>query len=142
MLKTTILKHCVLTSLVAVLSHTPVLSANTELVKFGLDQRVKARWETLKNHDFGKTYLYQSPNYRAVFPENLYTKQFVKSTNWRLTKIGGIKYTMSGKKATVLVSIETKSSNKSESTPTMATIIEMKEKWLYINDKWWYGVIK
>lgn len=141
MLNSNFLKLSIL-SVVALLGNTYSIAAEVIPKSAELNHRIEARWEALKNHDFEKAYTYQSPNFRSVFPVNLYTKQFQKSVEWSLTEIESVKYDADSSIATVIVIVDTKAVNHTKDLPDITTGVKLNEKWLFADDQWWYGVVK
>lgn len=105
-----------------------------------LEKRVKARWETIIKHEFGETYNFETPTYKAVFTKDLYVNQFSHGVDWSLTKIGDIKYDPATNVATVKVVVETKPKNsKGLDAKVKAASVEIKERWLHTKGRWWHG---
>jgi hypothetical protein len=105
-----------------------------------LEARAKARWETIIKHEFGDTYNYETPTYKAVFTKDLYVNQFSHGVDWNLTKIEDIKYDPATNVATVIVVVETKPRNSKELDASVKTAtVEIREKWLHIKGRWWHS---
>jgi len=105
-----------------------------------LEQLVKARWDTIIKYDFGETYKYETPNYRAVFTKDLFVSRYSYNVAWNLTKIRKIKYDSATKVATVTNLVETKPRNSKGLDATVKTAsVEIREKWLHIKGRWWHS---
>ena len=105
-----------------------------------LEARAKARWETIIKHEFGATYDYETPTYKAVFTKDLYVNQFSHGVDWSLTKIEDIKYDPATNVATVIVVVETKPRNSKELDAAAKTAdVKIREKWLHIKGRWWHS---
>ena len=116
------------------------LLASADIDKKEIESRVKARWETIIKHEFGETYNFETPTYKAVFTKDLYVNQFSHGVDWNLTKIEDIKYDSAAKVATIIVDVETKPRNSKElDAEVRAASIEIHEKWLHIKGRWWHS---
>ncbi len=117
-----------------------VIAATAEIDTKKLDERVKERWETIVKHEFGETYNYETPTYKAVFTKDLYVNQFSHGVDWSLTKTAEIKYDPATNVATVVVVVETKPRNSKGLDATVKTAsVEIREKWLHIKGRWWHS---
>ena len=115
-------------------------TSSAEINTKELEQRAKARWDTIINYNFGETYNYETPNYRAVFTKDLYIGQFSHGMAWNLTKIEDIKYDRTTNVATVVLLVETKPRNSKGLDATVKTAsVEIREKWLHIKGRWWHS---
>ena len=106
-----------------------------------LKERVNSRWQSIITQQFDKTYSYESPRYRQVFPKELYINKFSPIARWSLTKITNITYHSRTKMATVSVEIATQSIMGSANTRVglkEAVNTTIQEKWLFIGNQWWY----
>jgi len=105
-----------------------------------LEQRVKARWETIVKHEFGSTYQYETPTYKAVFAKNLYVNQFSYGVDWTLTSVESVKYDEATGVATVVVDVKTMPRNsKGLDAKVKTASIKIHEKWLHIKGRWWHS---
>ena len=104
-----------------------------------LESRVKAKWGAMSIYDFGTVYKFLTPAYKAVFTKNLFVHKFSKDILWNLTKIEDIKYDSATNLATVDVVVETATNSEGSATKTDVVNIQIKEKWLHIDDQWWHS---
>lgn len=104
-----------------------------------LKGNVEARWSAIEQKKFENAYEFQTPKYRAVFEKSLYIQQFNDVVQWRLTKTEDIKYDAASKVATVRVEVETKNTAVIPREDRLATV-QLTEKWLLLDGKWWYVV--
>lgn len=105
-----------------------------------VEASAKARWDSIIKHEFGETYQYETPTYKAVFTKDLYVNQFSDSIDWRLTEIESIKYDPATHVATVVVVVETKPRNSKELDASLKTVsIKIHEKWLHDKGRWWHS---
>jgi len=104
-----------------------------------LESRVKARWLAMSQHDFSTAHEFKTPAYRAVFTKNLYVHSFSKDILWNLTKIEGIKYDSTANLATVDVVVETTRNSVGLAAKPDVVSIQVKEKWLHIDNQWWHS---
>ncbi len=51
---------------------TENLSGLSDNQAAALEQRVRERWQTKSDREFGKTWEFSTPNFREVFPKSLY----------------------------------------------------------------------
>lgn len=115
-------------------------TASTAFNAEELEKRVKARWETIVKHEFGETYQYETPTYKAVFAKNLYVNQFSYGVNWTLTSVESVKYDEATGVAVVVVDVKTTPRNSKELDAKVRTAsIKIHEKWLHIKGRWWHS---
>ncbi len=105
-----------------------------------LEARAKARWDTIIKHEFGETYNFETPTYKAVFTKDLYVNQFSHGVDWSLTKIRDFKYDAAVGLATFIVDVKTTPRNSKElDAKARVASIEIHEKWLHIKGRWWHS---
>lgn len=106
----------------------------------GLVARSEARWSTIVNHAFNKTYQFETSAYRDVFTEKMFVSRFNAHMNWKVLSRKEPVYNPVTKVAIVVVEVETQPSNsKGLDTGTPAFSVEIREKWLNNKSQWWYS---
>ena len=105
-----------------------------------LEQRVWARWQTLMDRDFEKTWEFASPNYRSIFSKRMFSNKFSYGLEWELTEVKVVTYDGDAAVASVVTRVMTKSTN-----PTASAFkafgsrpIIIRERWMFIDGEWWH----
>jgi hypothetical protein len=106
-----------------------------------LEERVRERWEAKIARDFGRVWEFATPEYRKVFPKELYRHNFSYALDWELTSVEVIHYDADAAVASVAVrvmSIPTKQTSEA-SRLIGATPSELREQWIFIDGEWWHS---
>ena len=106
-----------------------------------LEQRVRARWQTMIDHDFAKTWEFSTPTFREIFPNSLYVHNFSYAVQWELTSVKVVDYDAVAAVASVearVMSMPTKQTS-SASRAVGAVPITIHEKWILIDGEWWHS---
>ena len=105
-----------------------------------LEQRVRDRWDTLIAKDFKSTWEFNTPNYRGVFPKELYIGKFSYALDWELTGVKVVNYDAAAAVASVEARVMSSSTKQTSASARafgkMPTTI--REKWILIDGEWWY----
>ena len=116
----------------------PVASAEPDFKR--LEQRVRARWDTKIAKDFESTWEFNTPNYRRVFPKELYIGKFSYALDWQLTEVKVVNYDAAAAVASVEARVMSSSIKQTSASARafgqMPTTI--REKWILIDGEWWY----
>jgi hypothetical protein len=106
-----------------------------------LEQRVRARWQTLVDHDFGKTWEFCTPTYREVFPKALYVHNFSYAVQWRLTSVEVVDYDADAAVASVAVGVMSLPAKQtSEASKAVGAVpVTIRERWILIDGEWWHS---
>ena len=117
---------------------SPQVSADPDLDR--LEQRVRERWNTLIAKDFKSTWEFNTPNYRRVFPKELYIGKFSYALDWQLTEVKVVNYDAAAAVASVEARVMSSSIKQTSASARafgkMPTTI--REKWMFIDGEWWY----
>jgi hypothetical protein len=113
----------------------------TEQQASALEQRVHARWQTLIDRDFEKTWEYSTPVFRRTFPKSLYLGNFSYAVEWQLTGVEILNYDARAAVASVAVRVMSKPVKQTSAASRAIGAIPatIREKWLYIDGEWWYS---
>lgn len=113
---------------------TPELSAQ-------LEQRVRARWQTLVDRDFEKTWEFSTPSFREVFPRDLYVRGFSYTVEWELTGVEIVNYDGDAAVASVAARVMSKSVKQTSRASRLmgAVPITVSERWMLIDGEWWHS---
>jgi len=105
-----------------------------------LEERVWARWQTLSDRDFDKTWEFASPNYRSVFSKRMYRNKFSYGVEWELTEVNILNYDGRAAVASVGARVMTESTKPSSSALKAmgARPIIIRERWMFIDGEWWH----
>jgi hypothetical protein len=116
----------------------PEVAAEPDLLQ--LEQRVRDRWDTLIAKDFKSTWEFNTPNYRGVFPKELYIAKFSYALDWQLTGVKVVNYDAAAAVASVEARVMSSSIKQTSASARafgkMPTTI--REKWILIDGEWWY----
>ncbi|GAB5452705.1 MAG: hypothetical protein Hals2KO_30330 [Halioglobus sp.] len=106
-----------------------------------LTERVEARWETLEARDFDKTWEFQSPIYRASFPQHLYKYNYSYAVEWELTEINVVAYDAQAAVASVAVRVMSEPTKQTSvaSRAIGALPVTFHEQWILIDGEWWHS---
>jgi hypothetical protein len=113
----------------------------TEEALAQLEQRVHDRWQTKIAHDWGGLWEYSTPNYRRVFPKELFIRKYSYALNWELTGIEVVNYDAEAAVASVAVRVmsEPVKHTSSASQAVGAIPHTFIERWIYDEGEWWYS---
>jgi hypothetical protein len=107
-----------------------------------LEERVRARWQTIIDRDFEKTWEFATPNYRGIFPKHLYANNFSYGVKWELTGVDVLNYDGRAAVASVAARVMTEPAK-----PTSAASkalgprpVTIREQWILIDGEWWHSV--
>ena len=106
-----------------------------------LEQRVHDRWQAKMAHDWGALWEYTTPNYRRVFPKELYIRKFSYLLNWELTDIQVVNYDADAAVASVAVRVmsEPVKYTSAASKAVGAMPYTFNERWIYVEGEWWHS---
>ena len=106
-----------------------------------LEQRVRERWQTIIDRDFGATWEFETPTYRSVFPKRLYRYKFSYGVEWELTGIDVLHYDARAAVASVGVRVMTKPTKPTSAASKAigALPVTVREKWMLIDGEWWHS---
>lgn len=106
-----------------------------------LEQRVKERWQALSEADYGRAWEFSTPNYRSVFPKELYVLQFSYAVERRLTGVEVLDYDAAAAVASVTARVMSKPLKQtSEASVAIGALpLDIREKWIFIEGQWWYS---
>jgi hypothetical protein len=109
-----------------------------------LEQRVTQRWQTIINRDFDATWDFSSPNYREVFPRELYRFNYSYGVDWELTGVDILHYDSSAAVASVGVRVMTKPTKPTSAASKAigALPATIREQWIRIEGEWWHSANK
>jgi hypothetical protein len=113
----------------------------TEASLAQLEQRVHDRWQTKIAHDWGGLWEYSTPNYRRIFPKDLFIRKYSYVLNWELTSIEVVNYDADAAVASVAVRVmsEPVKHTSSASKAIGATPYTFSERWIYAEGEWWHS---
>lgn len=112
----------------------------TDKQKARLVERVEQRWEAQSAKDWEKAWEFTTPNYRSVFPKELYRNNFSFDVDWELTGVDVLNYDAQAAVASVAARVMSSPSRHRQSASKLGTIpTTIREKWLLINGEWWYS---
>ena len=105
-----------------------------------LEQRVWARWQTLSDRDFDKTWEFASPNYRSIFSKRMFRNKFSYGVEWELTAVNILNYDSRAAVASVAARVMTESTKPTSSALKAmgARPIIIRERWMLIDGEWWH----
>ena len=106
-----------------------------------LEQRVKERWQALSAADYGRAWEFSTPNYRSVFPKELYVLQFSYAVDRRLTGVEVLDYDAAAAVASVTARVMSKPLKQTSEASVAAGALPLtsREKWMLIEGQWWYS---
>jgi hypothetical protein len=106
-----------------------------------LEQRVRARWQTLIDHDFGKTWEFCTPTFREVFPKAMYVHNFSYAVQWQLTSVEVVDYDADAAVASVAVGVMSLPAKQtSEASKAVGAVpVTVRERWILIDGEWWHS---
>jgi len=113
----------------------------TEAEQAALEERARERWATLEARDFGATWEFNSPAYKAVFPRELYVQRFSYAVEWELTEIEVLNYDRHAAVASVVARVMSKPTKQTSSASVAigATASIISERWIYADGEWWFS---
>lgn len=106
-----------------------------------LEQRVRERWQALSDRDYGKAWEYSTPIYRSVFPNDLYVLQFSYAVDRELTEVEVTHYDAAAAVASVTARVMSKPLKQTltASASMGAVPVIVKERWILVDDEWWFS---
>ncbi len=104
-----------------------------------LKERVAERWGAISAYDFLKAYEYQSPEYKKVFPRELYVSSFSRNIVWKYLGVNVLKVDETSGVATVEIELETSSADPALHGSAEIVTSKITEKWLHIAGQWWHS---
>jgi hypothetical protein len=106
-----------------------------------LEQRVKERWQALSARDYARAWEFSTPNYRSVFPKELYVLQFSYAVDRQLTGVEVLDYDAAAAVASVTARVMSKPLKQtSEASVAVGALpVISREKWMFIDGQWWYS---
>jgi hypothetical protein len=105
-----------------------------------LEERVRARWQTLIDKDFEATYEFASPNYRAVFSKGMFIRNFSYTLDWQLTAVEVVAYDADAAVASVAVRVMSKSTKQTAVSAQFGFVPStVRERWVSIDGEWWHS---
>lgn len=106
-----------------------------------LEQRVRERWELMARRDFAQVYEYMTPEYRRIFPKELFVHKFSYAVDWELTGIEVVNYDARAAVASVVARVMTRSTKLTKSTAMGFGAVprDLREQWMLIDGEWWYS---
>ncbi|MFV0478772.1 MAG: hypothetical protein ACK5ME_13195 [Parahaliea sp.] len=109
-----------------------------------LEQRVQARWQARIGRDYEKLYEFSTPNFRRVFPMQLYVKGFSYGLDWELTEVEILNYDGGAAVASVAVRVMSKPAKQTSQAAFRGGAVPMTiiEQWLYVDGQWWYSATR
>lgn len=109
--------------------------------KSEIEQRVRARWQTLSTRDFEKSWDYTTPAFREVFPKQLYINKFSYAVEWELTAVEIINYDVDAAVVSVAVRVMSKPTKlTSQASQAIGAVpLTFRERWIYVAGEWWYS---
>lgn len=133
-----ILLFLALSAVLAGCSESQTLSESQRLA---LEERVRERWQALASRDFEKAWEFTSPNYRAIFPKQLYVKKFSYAVKWELTGIEIVNYDGGAAVASVVVRVMSEPTKRTSTASELigATPTSFRERWIFMEDEWWFS---
>lgn len=113
----------------------------TQELSAQLEQRVRERWQTLIDRDFEKTWEYSTPNFKEVFPKQLYVRHFSYGVEWELTGVEIVNYDGQAAVASVAARVMSKSVNPTSRASKLFGAVPMTitERWILIDGQWWFS---
>ena len=113
----------------------------TEEQLASLEQRVNARWEAILARDFERAWEFNTPEYRAAFPQHFYPLKFSYAVEWELTDIEVRGYDSHAAVASVAVRVMSKPTKytSAASQAVGAVPVTFSEQWIFIDGEWWYS---
>ncbi|MFV0275571.1 MAG: hypothetical protein ACK5HY_00050 [Parahaliea sp.] len=106
-----------------------------------LEQRVRERWQARIDRDYDSLYAFSTPNFRKVFPRQLYVKGFSYGLDWELTGVEILNYDGRAAVASVAARVMSRPTKQTSQASFQAGAVPMTiiEQWLYVDDQWWYS---
>ncbi len=105
-----------------------------------LEERVRARWQTLEAKDFGATWEYSTPTYRALFPKRLFVNKFSYAVDWQLTGVEVVNYDADAAVASVAVRVMSKSTKQTAVSAKFGALPStIRENWVLTDGEWWHS---
>lgn len=106
-----------------------------------LEQRVRARWQTLMDRDFEQTWEFYTPTFRETFPKSLYVRKFSYTVESELTGVEVLNYDARAAVASVAVRVMSKPTKftSAASRAVGATPKTIREQWMFIEGEWWFS---
>ena len=143
MLKNSTARSCylLLLALCAVFAGCSAPQTLSEKQRLALEERVADRWQALESRDFEQAWEYTSPNYRAIFPKQLYVKKFSYAVKWELTGIEVRNYDADAAVASVAVRVMSEPvKHTSEASKAAGAIPHtFNERWVFDEGQWWHS---
>ena len=106
-----------------------------------LEQRVRDRWQYLLQRNFDKVWQYSTPNYRSIFPKQLFAHKFSYAVDRELTGLEVVNYDAGAAVASVAVRVMSRPVKQtSEASVAIGAVpITGNEQWLKVDGQWWYS---
>jgi hypothetical protein len=106
-----------------------------------LEERVRARWQSKSDRDFGRTWEFSTPNFREVFPKSLYVQKFSYMVEWQLTGVRVVAYDAGAAVASVAARVMTKPAKQTSiASDAIGDVpVTIREKWILIDGEWWHS---
>ena len=106
-----------------------------------LEQRVRERWEAKIARDFGRVWEFATPEYRKVFPKELYRHNFSYALDWELTSVEVIHYDADAAVASVVVRVMSMPTKQTSAAAKALGAMprELHERWILVDGEWWFG---
>ncbi len=106
-----------------------------------LEQRARERWQALSARDYARVWEFGTPNYRSVFPKELYVLQFSYAVDRRLTGVEVVDYDAAAAVASVTARVMSKplKQTSTASQALGALPVTVREKWMFIDGEWWFS---
>ncbi len=118
-------------------SPVPLTTEVTQTQQALLAQRVTARWDALIRRDFETAYSFNSPNYRELFPLNVFKSQFGDGAAWRRVEV--VKVELKGEDAAMVgINLYFGYHHLSAEKPEMEIKTYVQEPWVSVDGQWWY----
>ena len=143
MLKNSIARSCylLLLALCTVFAGCSEQQTLSEKQRLALEERVADRWQALESRDFEQAWEYTSPNYRAIFPKQLYVKKFSYAVKWELTGIEIVNYDGAAAVASVVTRVMSEPTKRTSTASELigATPTSFREQWIFTEGQWWFS---
>ncbi|MEZ5572071.1 MAG: hypothetical protein R3E64_08615 [Halioglobus sp.] len=112
-----------------------------EAQRSALEQRVRQRWQALEHKDYAKAWEFNSPNYRAIFSKQLYAQKFSYAVEWELTGVEIVNYDGDAAVASVVVRVMSKPTKQTSAASVAigAIPVDLRERWIFAEDQWWFS---
>ena len=93
------------------------------------------RWQALSARDYARVWEFGTPNYRSVFPKELYVLQFSYAVDRQLTGVEVVDYDAAAAVASVTARVMSKplKQTSTASQALGALPVTVREKWMFID---------